>query len=60
MNADRPPAHDEKIADAPEAIARLRRLMLDLAVRGKLVPQGCCQRKAAVRQVASPLWRGRG
>lgn len=29
----------EKIADAPDAIARLRRFVLDLAVRGKLVPQ---------------------
>ncbi|WBT05683.1 restriction endonuclease subunit S [Brevundimonas vesicularis] len=32
-------AQYERIADAPEAIARLRRLILDLAVRGKLVPQ---------------------
>jgi type I restriction enzyme S subunit len=32
-------AHYEKIADAPDAIARLRRFNLDLAVRGKLVPQ---------------------
>ena len=29
----------ERIADAPDAIARLRRFVLDLAVRGKLVPQ---------------------
>jgi hypothetical protein len=42
MNADRPLAHYETIADAPNAIARLCRLMLDLAVRGKLVPQGYC------------------
>jgi type I restriction enzyme, S subunit len=32
-------AHYERIADAPDAIARLRRFILDLAVRGKLVPQ---------------------
>jgi type I restriction enzyme, S subunit len=31
--------HYEQIADAPDAIARLRRFILDLAVRGKLVPQ---------------------
>ncbi len=31
--------HYERIADAPDAIARLRRFVLDLAVRGKLVPQ---------------------
>jgi type I restriction enzyme, S subunit len=39
MNADRLLAHYEKIADAPDAIARLRRFILDLAVRGKLVLQ---------------------
>lgn len=39
MNAERLLQHYEKIADAPEAIARLRRFVLDLAVRGKLVPQ---------------------
>ena len=39
MNAERLLAHYEQIADAPDAIARLRRFMLDLAVRGKLVPQ---------------------
>src|SRR6202035_2446324 len=31
--------HYERIADRPDAIARLRRFILDLAVRGKLVPQ---------------------
>ena len=39
MNAERLLAHYEKIADALDAIARLRRFILDLAVRGKLVPQ---------------------
>lgn len=39
MNAERLLAHYERIADAPYAIARLRRFILDLAVRGKLVPQ---------------------
>ena len=39
MNAECLLAHYEKIADAPDAIARLRRFILDLAVRGKLVPQ---------------------
>jgi type I restriction enzyme, S subunit len=39
MNADRLLAHYEQIADAPDAIARLRRFILDLAARGKLVPQ---------------------
>ena len=39
MNAERLLAHYEKIADAPDAIFRLRRFILDLAMRGKLVPQ---------------------
>jgi type I restriction enzyme S subunit len=39
MNAERLLAHYETIADAPDAIARLRRFILDLAVRGKLEPQ---------------------
>jgi type I restriction enzyme, S subunit len=38
MNAERLLAHYECISDAPAAIARLRRFILDLAVRGKLVP----------------------
>lgn len=39
MNAERLLQHYEQISDAPDAIARLRRFILDLAVRGKLVPQ---------------------
>jgi type I restriction enzyme, S subunit len=39
MDAERLLAHYERIADAPDAIPRLRRFVLDLAVRGKLVPQ---------------------
>jgi len=39
MNAERLLEHYARIADAPDAIARLRRFILDLAVRGKLVPQ---------------------
>jgi type I restriction enzyme S subunit len=39
MNADRLIALYDRIADAPDAVARLRRFILDLAVRGKLVPQ---------------------
>jgi type I restriction enzyme S subunit len=39
MNAEGLLTHYERIADAPDAIARLRRFILDLAVRGKLVPQ---------------------
>lgn len=39
MNADRLLALYERISEAPDAIARLRRFVLDLAVRGKLVEQ---------------------
>jgi type I restriction enzyme S subunit len=39
MNAEGLLAYYERIADAPDAISRLRRFVLDLAVRGKLVPQ---------------------
>ncbi|OGG46878.1 MAG: hypothetical protein A3F84_00390 [Candidatus Handelsmanbacteria bacterium RIFCSPLOWO2_12_FULL_64_10] len=39
MNADCLLAHFDRISDAPDAIPRLRRFILDLAVRGKLVHQ---------------------
>ena len=39
MKADRLLAHFERVADTSDAIPRLRRLILDLAVRGKLVEQ---------------------
>src|SRR6476620_5472526 len=39
MNADLLLEHYKRVADAPDAIPRLRRFILDLAVRGKLVPQ---------------------
>jgi type I restriction enzyme S subunit len=39
MNAERLLEHYERIADATDAIPRLRRFILDLAVRGKLVSQ---------------------
>jgi type I restriction enzyme S subunit len=39
MNTERLLTHYEQIADTPDAIGRLRRFILDLAVRGKLVQQ---------------------
>ena len=39
MNAKRLLAHFERISEAPDAIVRLRRFILDLAVRGKLLEQ---------------------
>lgn len=49
MKAERLLAHYERIADSPDAIARLRRFILDLAVRGKLVPQDPQDEPAPVR-----------
>ena len=39
MTPDRLLAHFDRISDAPDAIPRLRKFVLELAVRGKLVPQ---------------------
>lgn len=39
MNAERLLEHFGKISEAPDAVPRLRRFILDLAVRGKLVEQ---------------------
>ena len=39
MNADQLLQHFDRISEAPDAVARLRRFVLDLAVRGKLVAQ---------------------
>ena len=39
MNAEHLLTNFDRIADTPDAIPRLRRFILDLAVRGKLVPQ---------------------
>lgn len=47
MNAGLLLEHYARIADAPDAIARLRRFVLDLAVRGKLVEQDSCDEPAA-------------
>jgi type I restriction enzyme S subunit len=39
LSADRFLQLYERIADAPDAVSRLRRFIIDLAVRGRLVPQ---------------------
>ena len=55
MNADRLLAAYERIADTPEAIPRLRRFILDLAVRGKLVDQDSNDEPASelLKQIAA-------
>ena len=39
MNSAQLLVHFDRISEAPDAVARLRRFILDLAVRGKLVEQ---------------------
>ena len=47
MYSERLPARYEQILDAPDAMARLPRFILDLAVRGKLVEQDPSEGNAA-------------
>ena len=55
MNASQLLAHFDRLAEAPNAVPRLRRFILDLAVRGKLVKQDAGDEPAAVllEQVSS-------
>ncbi len=52
MNAERLLEHYEQISDAPDAIAQLRRFVLELAVRGKLVTQDANDEPASQRLIA--------
>ena len=47
MNATQLLAHFDRMAEAPGAVPRLRRFILDLAVRGKLVAQDVGDEPAA-------------
>ena len=47
MNAERLLALYDRVAEAPDAVVRLRRFVLDLAVRGKLVEQAPADEPAA-------------
>jgi type I restriction enzyme S subunit len=65
MKAVRLLAEYERIADTPDAVPRLRRLILDLAVRGKLVQQHLDDEPASelLKRIAKEweqLHRGRG
>jgi len=67
MNAGRLLAHYERIAEAPEAIDRLRGFILNLAVRGKLVrqdpndePASELVKRIVAEKMVVPTGRGRG
>ena len=55
MTADRLLALYDRVADAPDAVSRLRRFVLDLAVRGKLVEQNLTDEPASelLKQIAA-------
>jgi type I restriction enzyme S subunit len=48
MNAERLLQHFNRLSEAPDAIPRLRQFVLELAVRGKLVPQDPYDEPAAI------------
>ena len=55
MNVDRLFALYDRVAEAPDAVSRLRRFVLDLAVRGKLVEQDPADEPASelLRRIAA-------
>jgi type I restriction enzyme S subunit len=60
MNSDWLLKHFEKISEAPDAVPRLRRFILDLAVRGKLVEQNPEDEPAAELLKHAQTNRGHG
>lgn len=59
MNAEALLKHYERIADAPDAVGRLRRFVLDLAVRGKLVGQDSAEESGAKLLISVSQMTGR-
>ncbi len=59
MNAEHLLTHFDRLTDAPDAIPRLRRFILDLAVRGKLVEQDPNDEPAAelLKRIATEVTR---
>ena len=47
MSAENLLAHFHRVSDTPDAVSRLRRFILDLTVRGRLVPQDPCDEPAS-------------
>ena len=58
MKADRLFALYDRVAEGPDAVSRLRRFILDLAVRGKLVEQEANDEPAAELLKGSPRRKG--
>lgn len=58
MNAERLLELYDRISEAPDAVARLRRFVLDLAVRGKLVEQDPADEPAAesLKRIEKESW----
>ena len=48
MNVERLLALYDRLADSPDAVSRLRRFVLDLAVRDRLVEQDHCEATATI------------
>lgn len=59
MNAEQLLTHYERISEAPDAVMRLRGFVLDIAVRGKLVPQSDNEEsaEALLQRIASEKTR---
>jgi len=62
MTTQRLLQHFDRIAEAPDAMPRLRRFILDLAVRGKLIEQDPGDEPAAelLKQIRAPRRNGHG
>lgn len=56
MNAAQLLAHYDRVVEAPDAIGRLRRLVVDLAVRGKLLSQVPSEQSPEGALVAARVW----
>jgi type I restriction enzyme S subunit len=57
MNPQRLLQDFDRIAEAPDAVPRLRRFVLDLAVRGKLRDRRINPSAKSERLAGAPQWR---
>ena len=59
MTAQRLIAYYNRISDGPDSIVRLRRFVLDLAMRGNVVPPATAWRSKPIEDCLEPLADGR-